>query len=299
MTETTITNIQYHNSKKMAAYIQLRFDISNDNEIVGDILSANLVEIGFDSFSNDGTEYLAYIPKNLFDEKAVNDIIKELPIKADVSFTITEFEDKNWNEEWEKNYFQPIIIGDKCVIHSTFHKNIPKAKYDILIDPKMSFGTGHHETTSQMINHILNLDLKNKNVLDMGCGTSILGILASMCGAEKVTAIDIDEWCYNNSLENIALNHIKNIEVQCGDASLLSGRKFDVILANINRNILLNDIPTYVKSLNDGGELIVSGFYESDIPAISEMCFSCGLSFITNTEKNKWVAVKYKKMSSI
>ncbi len=278
----------------MAAYIQVKFDISNDKEIVGDILSAYLVEIGYDSFSNDGTDYLAFIPQNLYDSAAVQKIIDELPIKAKVSFTTTLFEDKNWNEEWEKNYFQPIIIGDECVIHSTFHKDVPKAKYDILIDPKMSFGTGHHETTSQMIMHILKLNLSGKNVLDMGCGTSILGILASMCGAKSVTAIDIDEWCYNNSLENIALNKIDNISVCCGDASLLKDKKFEVILANINRNILLNDIPTYVKSLEKGGELIVSGFYEDDIPAINEVCFSCGLTYIENTVKNKWVAVKYK-----
>jgi len=277
----------------MAAYIQLRFEISNDKEIIGDILSANLAEVGFDSFANEDDEYLAYVQKNLYDRDTVQRIIDELPIKATVSFTVTEFEDKDWNEEWEKNYFQPIIIGDQCVIHSTFHKDVPKAKYDIQIDPKMSFGTGHHETTSQMIGHILKLELHGKKVLDMGCGTSILGILASMCGAESVTAIDIDEWCYKNSQENIALNHTDNIRVMCGDASLLKGMEFDVILANINRNILLNDIPTYAKCLRKGGQLIVSGFYDTDIPAISEICRSCGLSYAEHTEKNKWVAVKY------
>ena len=162
---------------------------------------------------------------------------------AKVEYTVKEAEDKNWNEEWEKNFFQPIVIGDRCCIHSTFHKDTPKTEYEILINPQMAFGTGHHETTSSIISELLDADLKDKSVLDMGCGTSILAILASMRGANPVTAIDIDDWCVNNSKDNIILNQINNITVELGDASLLKGRKpFDVIIANINRNILLAEI---------------------------------------------------------
>jgi ribosomal protein L11 methyltransferase len=276
-------------------YFELNFTISNDNEIIGDILSANLGEIGFESFVNNESEFLAYIPANLYNEATILPIINELPIDATIDFTANFIKGKDWNEEWEKNYFQPIIIGNDCVIHSSFHKDVPKAKYEILIDPKMSFGTGHHETTSLVIGEILKAELKGKSVLDMGCGTCILGILASMRGANPILAIDIDEWCYTNSIENLKLNNISNIEVKQGDAQLLENKHFDVILANINRNILLNDIHTYAKCLSAGGELYMSGFYENDIPLIEEECKKNGLTFSHYEKKNNWVAVKFVK----
>ena len=201
---------------------------------------------------------------------------------------------ENWNEEWEKNFFQPIVIGDRCCIHSTFHKDTPKTEYEILIDPQMAFGTGHHETTSSIISELLEADLKGKSVLDMGCGTSILAILASMRGANPVTAIDIDDWCVNNSKDNIALNHIHNITVELGDANLLKGRKaFDVIIANINRNILLADLPHYAACMHPGSEIFMSGFYIQDIPFIREKAESLGMEFVHHREKNNWAAVKF------
>jgi ribosomal protein L11 methyltransferase len=277
-------------------YIELKFciDTNNNVETVQNIVSAGLAEVGFESFvTDDDGNLLAYIPENLYDEVQIPLIIDEIPLQADVRFTKKRIKSQNWNEEWEKNYFQPIVIGNECVIHSTFHHDVPAARYNILIDPKMSFGTGHHETTSLVIGEILKTDLQGKSVLDMGCGTCILGILASMRGANPITAIDIDEWCFENSLENLTLNNVSNIEVLKGDATLLANRKFDVIFANINRNILLNDIKTYSKCLSAGGELYMSGFYEADIPVIEAECNANNLKFLHYEKKNNWVVVKF------
>jgi len=301
-------------------YIELKIsiDTENDVEIVKNIVSVELAEIGFESFVDGSTaltnhdsttlnnhdstalnnHLLAYIPAHLYDEtvsRKIQPILDNLPLKCDISFEKKFIKSQNWNEEWEKNYFQPIVIGNECVIHSSFHQDIPTAKYDILIDPKMSFGTGHHETTSLVISEILKTDLRGKSVLDMGCGTCILGILAAMRGANPITAIDIDEWCFENSIENLKLNYISNIEVLKGDASLLAGKRFDVIFANINRNILLNDIKIYTKCLPTGGELYLSGFYKDDIPAIEAECEQNGLKLSHYEKKNNWVVVKFVK----
>lgn len=211
-----------------------------------------------------------------------------------MEYTYREAEDKDWNEEWEKNFFQPIIIGDRCVIHSTFHHDIPQADYDIVINPQMAFGTGHHETTSLIIGELLDNDLQGKSLLDMGCGTSILAILARMRGAAPCTAIDIDEWCVRNSLENIELNGVDRISVFQGDASALEGKgPFDVVIANINRNILLNDMKQYARCMRSGSELYMSGFYVDDIPVIQAEAERNGLRFVHHREKNRWAAVKF------
>ena len=275
-------------------YFEVTFSANPCNETITDILSALTAEIGFESFVECEGGMQAYIQQSLFDEEALKNIIADFPIPdTDITYTITEPEDKDWNEEWEKNFFQPIVIEDRCVIHSTFHKDYPKAEYDIVINPQMAFGTGHHETTSSILGELLDADLKGKSVLDMGCGTSILAILASMRGADPVTAIDIDDWCVNNSRDNIALNNINNITVELGDASLLEGRKpFDVIIANINRNILLNDMAAYTACMHKGSEIYMSGFYVQDIDAIRSKGESLGLKFVHYREKNNWAAVK-------
>ena len=275
-------------------YFEVTFSANPCNETITDILSALTAEIGFESFVECEGGMQAYIQKSLFDEEALKNIIADFPIPdTKITYTITEPEDKDWNEEWEKNFFQPIVIEDRCVIHSTFHKDYPKAEYDIVINPQMAFGTGHHETTSSILGELLDADLKGKSVLDMGCGTSILAILASMRGADPVTAIDIDDWCVNNSRDNIALNNINNITVELGDASLLEGRKpFDVIIANINRNILLNDMAAYTACMHKGSEIYMSGFYVQDIDAIRSKGESLGLKFVHYREKNNWAAVK-------
>lgn len=278
-------------------YFEVTFTAQPCNEIVTDVISAITAEIGFESFVECEGGVKAYIQQSLFDEETLKSVLADFPIPdTNVSYTIFEPEDKDWNEEWEKNFFQPIVIDNRCVIHSTFHKDYPKAEYDIVINPQMAFGTGHHETTSSILGELLDADLKGKSVLDMGCGTSILAILASMRGAAKVTAIDIDDWCVNNSRDNIALNNINNITVELGDASLLKGREpFDVIIANINRNILLNDMHAYVSCMHSGSEIYMSGFYVQDIDAIREKGESLGLKFVHYREKNNWVAVKLVK----
>lgn len=276
-------------------YFEVTFTTQPCNETTNDVVSALAGEIGFESFVEWENGVQAYIQQNLFDEEALKEMVNEFPLPdTHITYTIQEAEEKDWNEEWEKNFFQPIVIGDRCCIHSTFHKDTPKTEYEILINPQMAFGTGHHETTSSIICELLDADLNGKNVLDMGCGTSILAILASMRGAKAVTAIDIDDWCVNNSRDNIALNNIHNIEVKWGDAALLEGHEpFDVIIANINRNILLADMSRYAACMHSGSELFMSGFYVEDIPAIQEKAESLGMTFLHHREKNNWAAVKF------
>ncbi|NDV96245.1 50S ribosomal protein L11 methyltransferase [Dysgonomonas sp. 521] len=276
-------------------YIEVKFACTPNNDIVNSVLSATIAEIGFESFVEDENGTIAYIQGEVFNEEKLNEIIHDLPVDAEITYTYKTIEGRNWNEEWEKNYFQPLIIDNKCIIQSTFH-NVPATyEYNIFMDPKMAFGTGHHQTTELMIREILKDDFNGKSVLDMGTGTAILAILASMRGANPITAIDIDEWAYNNAIENLALNKVDNVTVKIGGADLLGDQTFDVILANINRNILLNDIHTYVSVLNPGGYLYMSGFYIEDINAITDECKKHGLKFCYNTEKDHWAAVKYQK----
>lgn len=276
-------------------YFEFTFRTQPCTETVNDVLAAILGEVGFESFVECEGGLTAYIQQTLCDENAIKIAIAEFPLPdTDITYTYTEAEDKDWNEEWEKNFFQPIVIDNRCVIHSTFHKDYPKAEYDIVINPQMAFGTGHHETTSSILGELLEADLKGKSVLDMGCGTSILAILASMRGAGKVTAIDIDDWCVNNSRDNIALNGISNITVELGDASLLNGREpFDVVIANINRNILLQDMPAYAACMKKGSELYISGFYTEDITVLREKAESLGMEYVHHREKHNWAAVKF------
>ena len=254
-----------------------------------------LGEAGFESFVEREGGLTAYIQQSLYNEEMLKTELANFPIPdTEITYVFTEAEDKNWNEEWEKNFFQPIVIGNRCVIHSTFHQDVPKAEYDIVINPQMAFGTGHHETTSLIIGELLDSELTGKSLLDMGCGTSILAILARMRGAQPCTAIDIDEWCVRNSIENIELNGVTDIAVSQGDASALAGKgPFDVVIANINRNILLNDMKQYAACMHPGSELYMSGFYVDDIPVIRQEAEKNGLTFVHHQEKNRWAAVKF------
>lgn len=277
-------------------YFEFTFTTDPCNETVNDVLAAVLGEAGFESFVECEVGLTAYIQQPLCDETTIKSAIEGFPISdTHIIYSFVEAEDKDWNEEWEKNFFQPIVIDNRCVIHSTFHTDVPETEYDIVINPQMAFGTGHHETTSLIIGELLECsDLKDKSLLDMGCGTSILAILARMRGARPCTAIDIDEWCVRNSIENIALNQVDDIAVSQGDASTLSGKgPFDVVIANINRNILLNDMKQYVACMHPGSELYMSGFYVDDIPVIREEAEKNGLSFVHHKEKNRWAAVKF------
>lgn len=275
-------------------YYEVTFACTPADEITKDVLVSLLADAGFESFTEDEAGLVhAYIAEGLFDEEAIKSITGAFPLEATITFHYQYIRSQNWNEEWEKHFFRPIIIGDDCAIHSTFHKDIPAVKYDIVIDPKMSFGTGHHETTGMMISWLLETDLIGKSLLDMGCGTAVLAILASMKGASPVLAIDNDEWAYNNSIENVQLNQTRNVRVLLGDAGLLGEERFDLIFANINRNILLGDICHYAACLPPGGELYMSGFYEKDIPAIEEECNRNGLSLQGFKTKNDWASVRF------
>lgn len=278
-------------------YLEFNFHTQPCTDTVNDVLSAVLAEIGFDSFVEQTDGITAYVQTALFNEQSLKESLADFPVPDTViSYDFTEAEDKDWNEEWEKNFFQPIIIGDKCAIHSTFHHDIPPTTYDIIINPQMAFGTGHHETTSLIIGELLERDLQGKSLLDMGCGTSILAILARMRGAAPCTAIDIDEWCVRNSLENIELNGVDQIKVFQGDAtSLAEEGPFDFIIANINRNILLNDMHHYVARMNPEAQLLMSGFYIDDIPAIQAEAERLGLQLVHHNEKNRWATVLFAK----
>ncbi len=272
--------------------IYLEFDFKvKPVEPASDILMAELGELGFESFVENEEGLLAYILKSEWQEQTLDDLFVLQHPDFVISWTSKEIEQQNWNAEWEKN-FHPIRVGDRCMVRAPFHAK-EEVTFDIVIEPKMSFGTGHHETTYMMLQHILNTDFEGKSVLDMGCGTGVLAILAKMKGARSADAIDIDEWCYLNSLENVERNNCADIQVFQGDSSLLNGKKYDIILANINRNILLEDIPIYANSLNKGGALFLSGFYLEDLDAISSKCAAHGLEFEKNLEKNRWVSAKY------
>lgn len=278
-------------------YSTVTFQFRFQEDFAADIFINELAQIGFDSFEETDNGCIAYIPTNLLDLNQLQQQIDSFPYKGINVLGTTDIEDKDWNEEWEKNYFQPIIIGDKCVIHSTFHHDIPKLPYDIIINPQMAFGTGHHQTTSMMLKAILDTDFSGKQVLDMGCGTAVLAILARMRGAAHVTAIDIDDWCVRNAQENIQLNNIDGIEVLLGDAELLKDKHFDIILANINRNILLNDMPLYAATLQHGGMLFMSGFYVTDIPVLTEKAAELDLQLTARQQTDNWamIEMRYKK----
>lgn len=281
-------------------YIEATFSITPWNQTAQDILTALAGDIGFESFIEDEEGTLkAYIQKKIYQKENIDEIINLFPLPDHtITYVISEPEDKDWNEEWEKNFFQPIIIGKRCVIHSTFHKDIPLMEYDILINPQMSFGTGHHETTNLIVSQLLETDLKGKSVLDMGCGTSILAILAAKRGATPITAIDIDDWCVSNSADNIALNKIDCITVKLGDANILRNERptFNLIIANINRNILTTDMDAYALCMTSGSRIYLSGFYVEDIPVIQQSLEANGLTFVEHHENNRWAMVIAEKI---
>jgi ribosomal protein L11 methyltransferase len=274
-------------------YTKVSCFLEPDSEINREILTAQMGELGFDSFSETDNTVEAFIPSPAFTEDVLqSESLKDNPLFK-VRFQTEVIPDQNWNEVWEKNYFKPLLVENRCLIRAPFHADTPKAEYEIVIDPRMAFGTGNHETTYLMISAILSQDLQGKQVLDMGCGTGILGILASMRGAETVKAIDIDEWAYNNTLENAEINNITNIDVFQGDANLLGKHKFDVIYANIHRNILLQDLPIYASVMCKEAEIIMSGFYLEDLPTISAKAEEVGLKPAGYQERNNWVAARF------
>ena len=275
-------------------YIEYDFTVS-PTEMGAEILMAELAEVGFDSFEDTPTGIKAYIPKDSWNEQILEDIYLLSNPEFTISYQITEIEQVNWNEEWEKN-FSPIVVEDLCTVRANFHP-VPNTRYDIVITPKMSFGTGHHETTYMMLQQLLPLSLEGTKVLDMGCGTGILAIMAALRGAHDITAIDIDPWCVENATENVQQNDCSFITIKEGDVSLIAGEQYNLILANINRNILLSDIPAYTQALLPQGLLLVSGFYEEDLPVIKEKCQEVGLTYLSHIERNRWVSAKFQRLS--
>lgn len=311
-----------HNTLSIMKYLEFTFTTSPAGEAVHDVLAAVLAEVGFDSFVDTGSldrpcvpggsnpedpafvpasdtgQFKAYIRQDAFDAAALRAALEAFPLPGvAISYEQAEAEDKDWNAEWESHYFQPLVVGGRCVVASTFHHDIPKAEFTVLINPQMSFGTGHHATTSQMLGRLLDDDPQGRTVLDMGCGTGILAILARKRGAAACLAVDNDEWCVRNTRENIALNGVDGIDVRLGDATVLpDSPTFDVVLANINRNILLADMGRYAACMKPGAVIYMSGFYTDDTPRIREEAERQGLHYVDEREQERWACVKFEKV---
>ncbi len=275
----------------MQNYLEFNFKIQ-PLQPWNEILMAELIEIGFDSFTEEYDGILGYIQKELFKEEELKEVQLLQNPDINISYTFKEMPNINWNEEWEKN-FSPINIEDHVSIRAEFHEN-QNLPHEIIIQPKMSFGTGHHATTYLMIQQMLDMDFESKTVLDMGCGTSVLAIFAKQQGAGKTVAIDIDEWSVENSIENAARNKVE-LEISQGTADNLGSENFDIILANINRNILISDIPTYVSILNNGGQLLLSGLCFFDVDDILEVCTAEKLTLTKKIQREEWVSLLLEK----
>jgi ribosomal protein L11 methyltransferase len=269
-------------------------------EVYTEIVIAELNEAGYDSFAETGNGLLAYIESTSFNENSLLDLQAKYAAQFEISYTIAPLEEKNWNEEWEKN-FPPVIIKDVCIIRGDFYLPDKHYLYDIVINPKMSFGTGHHETTAMMIEHLLAMNLNRKQVMDAGSGTGILSIMASKLGAHSVIAFDIEQWAFENCIENISQNHCSNISVSIGSIGSVSlpPLSFDTILANINKNVLLSEMTAYTGFLKSGGDLILSGFYDTDVKDIAEEAGKHGLTAIDMKTKNNWASIRYEKKKPV
>ncbi|POY37781.1 50S ribosomal protein L11 methyltransferase [Solitalea longa] len=277
-------------------YLELVFTVNDPEGFVKDLLIAELSEIDFDTFEDTDKGFKAYIPADKFDETALKDQLAHYAEQFRFSYAINEIPQKNWNEVWESN-FEPVTVGDKLHIRATFHPSkSDEFPLEIVIDPKMAFGTGHHETTYLMSEFLLQSEVEGKKVLDMGCGSGILAILASKLGAEELLAVDIDPVCVSSTVENAQLNETDNITSELGDIDEVNDSGFDLILANINRNILIRHMARYAEMLEDEGELIMSGFYEvPDLPIIQEEASKYDLKYISHYTRNNWVAAKFVK----
>ena len=275
----------------MQNYLEFNFKIE-PLQPWNEILMAELIQIGFDSFTEENDGILGYVQKDIFNETELKEIGLLNSDEVKICYTFREMPNINWNEEWEKN-FSPIYVEDKVLIRAEFHDSDPNF-HEIVIQPKMSFGTGHHPTTHLMVQQMIEMDFKDKKVLDMGCGTSVLAIFAKQKGADEVMGIDIDEWSVENSAENAERNCVE-INIMQGDAESLGAENFDIILANINRNILVSDIPKYVKVLKKGGQLLLSGLCFFDVIDILQVCEEEGLTLKNKNEREEWVSLLLEK----
>jgi ribosomal protein L11 methyltransferase len=277
-------------------YTAVNFVSTDIQDWQKDLLIAELAEIGFDTFEDTVEGFAGYIPSANLDIQALETLLLAQTGEFNVDYQINDVKEENWNALWESN-FNPIVVDDACYVRATFHDAKPEYTYEIVIDPKMSFGTGHHQTTSMMLSYILENNFQNKKVLDMGCGTGILAILAAKKGAKHILAVDYDNICVDSVKENSELNGITNIESQLGSKEVIVGNKFDTILANINRNILLDQMSTYADNLDSKGELYISGFYEEeDLPILRKCCEELSFTFVSHKVLDKWCAAKFIKI---
>ena len=274
-------------------YTQISFKLNPDNTENREILVAMLSDLAFESFDESEEQVMGYIPGESSNLEEIETITSLLPFS--VATEIEMIPDKNWNEVWEKNYFKPLLIGNRCLVRAPFHTEYEPAEFELVIETKMAFGTGNHETTTLVAEQILNMDLTGKTVLDMGCGTGILGMLASLKGAKSIIAIDIDTWSFESTVENARLNNILNLEAKLGDASLLGSETFEIIFANIHKNVIVNDLPVYESVLQSGGKIYLSGFYTHDMPDVKAKAESLGLVETGFQKKNNWVVYAFTK----
>ncbi|WP_199141491.1 50S ribosomal protein L11 methyltransferase [Pedobacter sp. ASV12] len=276
-------------------YKQVAFQFSQIEEYQQDLLVGALGEIGFDTFEDTDKGFDAFILANQFNEAELNEVLASFGDELQYTYLVSDIEAQNWNEEWEKN-FSPLIITNNCYVRATFHEAQPQYEYEIVIDPKMAFGTGHHQTTTMMMQYILETDVQDKTILDMGAGTGILGILAAKRGARQIVAIDNDEVCHRSTIENAELNEVSNLVSFCGSKEAIPDTQFDIILANINRNILLDQIEAYDRVLKENGLIFFSGFYESpDLDMIKVHCAGFGLVYVSHKKLGDWVAAQFVK----
>ena len=276
-------------------YIKAIFKFENIEEYQQDLLIADLADLGFDTFEDSESGFTAFVIKENFSEQALKSLLAENVEAFSSAYILEDIADENWNSEWEKN-FSPLIIDDVCYVRATFHEPQPSYPYEIIIDPKMAFGTGHHQTTTMMMQYILAADLKDKNILDMGCGTGILAILASKLGAKSLVAIDYDDICYESTLENAALNNVVNLKALCGSKEVIPEETYDVIFANINRNILLDQIRRYADVLTSTGKIFFSGFYlDPDLGMITAECAKYGIKYLDHKQNGDWIAAQFEK----
>ncbi len=276
-------------------YTAVAFTSSTIEEWQKDLLIAELANLGFDTFEDQGQGFVAYVPSSNLDIQALETVLATEAVGYDISYQVEELENKNWNQVWESN-FSPILVDDQCYVRATFHEDKPEYPYQIIIDPKMSFGTGHHQTTSMMLSFILENNFEGKQVLDMGCGTGILAILASKRDAKDILAVDFDPICVESVNENKELNQVSNIEAKLGSKEVIVGLQFDVVLANINRNILLDQFDVYASDLPDAGELYISGFYDGeDLEILREKAETLGFQFVEKKVLDTWCAAKFIK----
>ncbi|MEM9671923.1 MAG: 50S ribosomal protein L11 methyltransferase [Cyclobacteriaceae bacterium] len=275
----------------MKQYIAVEIACSED---LKEILMAELGEVNYDSFLETDEGLEAYAERDQFDEQVLREILSRYNLSSD-SYQIQTVEEKNWNVEWEKN-FEPIVVNDQCLVRATFHQVTQTYPYEIVIDPKMAFGTGHHATTYLMLQWQLELDQQNKTVVDAGCGTGVLAIMAKKQGADQVTAFDNNEWAVSNSQDNFALNESTDINLFLGTIQDINAEeKFDLILANINRNVLLDEMDSYAERLASEGNLLLSGFLEADQHLIEQQAQQVGLQTIGAKRHRGWVALRLSK----